>query len=442
MPVGAAEDYAAFGAILTEVVDTGIAEIIPNNCKLQKLRPFKQSSVPQGLKHVQPTIVRLPGGFSHIRAGTGPAQLNPAKAAKIERAEVVSNSIYLVDMVDKDMIDRAKGGSGGYSKAAVKQVTAVLMPALIASAKREEEICAMHGQNGRGKVTKQSTWPSISTVNGVTQVIVDKTEWAGGIWAGNEGMDLAFFDDATNTFLGLANLTTVNMDTKALILDANLTSIFTAVAVGPISIWRGSTRVQVNGTPQYNESIGLGGILSNTGVLFNIDAAKYNLFKSPQYDVGTGRLTLGKILSMSSRASYNGTDDGVVIFVAPDTWTDLAADETTFRKWESGPTGPIKVGPESLAFYGASGSMAVMAHPMMKRGYAWMLNISATSKTPGGDIKQIGDSEWKYDDTGGDVLHYVPGYSGYEIRLRMNKAEYINPPGRSLQAINILDTQP
>jgi hypothetical protein len=152
-------------------------------------------------------------------------------------------------------------------------------------------------------------------------------------------------------------------------------------------------------------------------------------------------LTLAKILGMSSRASYQGTDEGTVIFTSPDTWTDLATNETTFRRWVDGAVGSIKIGPDALAFYGATGAMALMAHPMMKRGYAWMLNISANSKTPGGDIKQLGDSEWKYDDTGGDVLHYVPGSTGYEIRLRCNKGEYINPPGRSLQATGIVDAQ-
>ena len=419
--------------------------MIPNNCKLQKLRPFKADPIGAGMKHIQPTIVRLPGGFSHVRAGTGPVALNPAKAMKIERAEVVSNTIYLVDTVDKDMIDRAKKENGKYGKTAMKQVTAILMPSLISAAKREEEIVAMHGQSGRGKVTNPGSWATvISTVSGVTRIQVDKPEWAPGVWIGNEGMGLSFFDDSTGALLGTANLDKVDMDNRYLYLDVVLAGLPPGGApTGPISIWRDSTRtVGTLAAPQYQESIGIGAILSNTGTLFNIDANKWNLFKSPQYAVGSVKFTLAKILSMSSRASYQGTDEGAVIFVSPDTWTDLATDETTFRKWESGPTGAVKIGPEALAFYGATGMMAIMPHPMMKRGYAWMLNINASSKTPGGDIKQIGDSDWKYDDTNGDVLHYVPGLSGYEIRLRCNKAEYINPPGRSLQATGIVDGQP
>ena len=444
MAVSGAENYASIGAILTEVVIEGIAQVIPEHAVLQKMTPFDSKLIKSGLKLVQPTLVRYPDGFSHVLAGVGPVQLNPAKAGKIERAEIVSNNIYLVDAIDKDMIDRCKQDNGKYDKPAVKQATAVLFPALIAAAKREEEMVTLYGQSGRGAATyANSSWSGIvATVAGVTAVTVDKASWGPGLWTGSEGMDLTFFDDSNNTCLATASLAAVNMDTRTLTLDANVTTALQTATTGPISIWRSSTRKALSGTPQYNESIGLQAILANTGTLFNIDASKYNLYRSPQFSAGSAALSLAKVLSLSSRASYTGTGSGAVLLVPVDSWTDLSTAETGMRRWLDGPTGAVKIGPDALTFYGATGSMAIKAHPMLKRGGAMLLNLNANSGTPGGDLKRVGDCEWTYDTTGaGDMLHYVPGLSGYEIRLKANKGTFMNPPGRSANITSIVDGQ-
>ena len=440
---GGAENYAAMGAILREIVDEAVAKIIPDHAVLQKMTPFNKDPEPQGLKHVQATLCRYPDGFSHVVAGTGPAELNPAKAGKIERAEVQSNSIYLVDTIDKDMIDRTKGDSGKFNKPAVKKATAVLFPALIAAAKREEEIVTLYGQSGRGKMSTPGSNCTTVTTNGPsqTQCVIDKAEWGPGLWSGMEGTDLNLFDDGNNgAFLGTMTIYSINMDTRALIFSTNNTTAI-AAATGPVSFWRASTRKPVSGAAQLTESIGMHGILTNTGTLFNINAALYNLYKSPQYAVGGVSLSVGKLMGMSSRASYNGTGSGAVFLVPIDSWTDLATTETTYRRWMDGGVGQLKIGPDALVFHGATGVLAVKAHPMLKRGYTMFLNLAANSETPGGDIKRIGDLEWEYDNTNGDVLHYVPGLSGYEIRLKCNKAVFANPPGRSLIGTGIVDGQ-
>ena len=284
-------------------------------------------------------------------------------------------------------------------------------------------------------------------VGGVTTIIVDKADWGPGLWVGSEGMDLSFFDDsltssAAPVFLGTATLVAVNMDTRTLTLQANITAALTGntTAGSTFTIWRSSTRKPLSGTAQLSESIGVQGILQNQSVLFNIDASQYNLYRSPQFNVAAA-MSINKIMSLSSRASYAGTSNGAVLLVPVDTWTDLATNETTFRRWTD-LNGALKIGADALSFYGASGLMAIKAHPMLKRGHAWLLNLNATSETPGGDIKRIGDCEWTYDNTNGDVLHYVPGLSGYEIRLKCNKAVFINPPGRSALAYGITDSQP
>lgn len=468
MGTNSAENYESIGALLMQVFDESVANVIPDHAVLEKLLPpFKAKPTQAGEKHIQPTIVRYPDGFSYVPAGIGPVELNGAKSGKIERAEMLSNSMYLTEVVDKDIIDRTKNKNGsGYSKAAIKEAMAVIVPMMVAAAKREGEITRLYGRTGRAQVSKVAgawtlaigaslTGANADTVTGPTVILADKGEWGPGVWTGAEGMTLSFFDEAnttdssginpvSGTFLGSSDIQAIDMDNRCLILKDNLIAALQA-ATGPISIWRDATREPVTGAPQLTESLGILGILKNNGKLFNIDGSKYTLFRAPKFSVGNAAFTLAKALQASTRASYNGTESGAVFVLPTATWSDLATDETTFRRYPK-VDGDIKVGPEALLFAGATGLMAMKPHPMMKRGYAPLLNINA-SKTnkdgiaTGGDMKMVGDSEWTFDTTGGDTLHYIPNYSGYQLRMKCNKAPYINPPGRSLLATKIVDSQ-
>lgn len=468
MAANTAENYESIGALLLQVVDDSVANVIPDHAVLEKLLPpFKAKPTNPGEKHIQPTIVRYPDGFSFVPAGIGPVELNGAKSGKIERAEMLSNSMYLTEVVDKDIIDRTKNKNGsGYSRAAVKEAMAVIIPMMVAAAKREGEITRLYGRGGRARVSKVSgafttviaasvTGANGDTVTGATVILVDKSEWGPGIWTGAEGMTLSFFDEANTTdssgvnptagvFLGTSDIAAIDMDNRCLILKDNLVAALQA-ATGPITIWRDATREPVSGVPQLSESLGILGIMKNQGKLFNIDGSKYTLFRSPKFNANNAAFTLKMALQASTRASYNGTESGAVFVLPTAAWSDLATDETTFRRYPK-VDGDIKVGPEALLFAGATGLMAMKPHPMMKRGYAPLLNINASKSTKdglptGGDMKMVGDSEWTFDTTGGDTLHYIPNYSGYQIRMKANKAPYINPPGRSLLVSNILDSQ-
>ena len=464
----AAENYESIGALLMQVFDESVANVIPDHAVLEKLLPpFKAKPTNPGEKHVQPTIVRYPDGFSFVQAGLGPVELNGAKSGKIERAEMLSNSIYLTEVVDKDIIDRTKNKNGnGYSKAAIKEAMAVIVPMMVAAAKREGEISRLYGRSGLTRLSKiTGSWTLVigssltgangGTVAGATVIMPDKGEWGPGIWAGAEGKTLSFFDEVNTTdssglnltssvYLGSSDIVTVDMDNRCLVLKDNLVTKLQA-ATGPITVWRDATREPISGPPQLSESLGIMGIMKNQGKLFNIDGSKYTLFRSPQYNVGNARFTLTQALMASTRASYNGTESGAVFMLPTATWSDLATDEAAYRRYIK-VEGDVKVGVEALMFAGATGLMALKPHPMMKRGYAPLLNINASKSNKdglptGGDMKMVGDSEWTFDTTGGDSLHYVPNYSGYQIRMKCNKAPYINPPGRSLLATNITDSQ-
>lgn len=435
---GAVESYSSLGAALKEVVADGIKRIQVDHALLQKFAPFSQIDDPDGLKYVQPTLVRYPDGFTHIPGMSGPTKLNPARSGKVERAEIISSSIYLVDAIDADIMDRTK-----LAKAAVKKALSIILPSMIEACKREYEAVLLYGRQGRAKISNVSSWNAIVTTGGVTVLTIDKAEWASGLWAGVEGMEISFYDSGnTDAYMGTANIKTVDMDLRTLTLDANLTTKL-QTATGPLTVWRASTRQAANNGTML-ESMGLFGILANTGVLFNIDAAAWNLYKSTQVAVG-GELTLAELLTASNKGSFKGLSSGAVAFIPTDSWTDLSTEETTFRKWVDGPRGKLKIGADALEFTGASGHFGVKAHAMIKRGHGMLLNVDGQATVPedvGRDFCIIGNREWSPEGYDGKELHLVPGTTWYEIRQKCNKSPFVNPPGRSVLLTGIADSQP
>ena len=443
MATSGAENFATIGAILREIVSDGVANILPAHVIIGKLAPFKKLE-PEGLKFVMPTMVKRPQGFTFTRGGTGPASLNPARAGKIERAEVQSNNIFLVDVLDKEMIDRTQEKSGAnagkYNKATVKKATAVVIPSLLEAAKIEDEACLLYGQSDRGQIAIAGDVTSGAATSTMT---FTKQTFAPGVWIGQSGIPIDVFDTA-NTFLGTLNVVDVNPDTRVMTVEGSVAVAF-AGAVYPLKVYRSGTRQQLaaGSAPAYNDSIGLEAVYRNTGLLWNIDASLNSLWQTYLYDCLGAPLNVNKLMKSSAFAAIRGAGKDFSVMTPVSTWADLSTDETLFRRWTEGAKGRLTVGPDALEVIGATGPVAIKAHAMMKRGLSMGLNLGESeheTDTPGGDIMRIGTTEWKFDTTGsGDILHYLPGVSGYEIRLDSNKALFVNSPGRGLLYTNITD---
>jgi hypothetical protein len=435
MPVSGAENYGMLAGALKEVLNSGISQIIPDHCIVQRLTPFDGKAKQVGLQYVEPVRTKRPAGFTFAQAGTGPYNYNTPRAGKVERAMIQANNVHLIEILDKEMMFRTLS-----TEAAVKQATAIIVEAMMEAARNVEEINLLYGQTDLGQVAASG---NVSTVSGATQLVVSAATWGPALWMGSENMPLEIFDSAAiPLYFGPFTVQSVTPESRIVLLDQQVTTALQA-ATFPLQLWRAGTRQNTGTTTQaFNEAAGLKKILSNTGALFNIDASKNTLWKSIQFDNGSGPLAYNSWVRASSLACVKGTRSGAVALVPVDSWADLAINEAAYRKWDD-PSGSLKVGPDALVFVGATGTMAIKAHPMLKRGDAFLINVNATSGTPGGDYKRIGATDWTFETAGPDdvMLHYLPDMSGLQIELYHNKALLVDPPGRSLLIKNIVDTQ-
>jgi len=485
--VAAAESYETAGALMREIYAEALAEITVDNTEITRLSQFNTIQQAPGLKYVQPILARRPDGFSHVIFGEGPVELNKARAGKVERAEVQTNSIYLTDVVDKDMIDATEQkGTGKYGKTAVKAIMSVITPAMVEAGKIEWECVAMYGRSPRaftgqkagggfntagllpGVAIAQNTIGIIGATSlwaadfvGCTYMVIDKAEFAPGLWATMEGEEVSFFLEApdgtphgvagADTYVGSATLGSVDIDNGVLIFTTPVPALNALVLASfdgagdqasdrrGVAIWRASTRGQTTGGDK-KESVGLFPILQNTGTIFNVSAKKYTVWGATQLNNAAAAFTIETALRVSSKVKPKGTGSGAMWYVPTDTWTKLAIDQIANLRWMDGFSGEKSVGWDAVKFIGATGLMGVKPHAMLKKGYAMLLDIRAAAKTPGGSIKTLGTNEWQFDSTGGDSLHYVPGMSGYELRMKCNKGIFVVPPGRQALVSNIVDS--
>ena len=435
MATSGAENYAAVAGALKEVVNQGIAQIIPDHCIVQRLAPFDGKAKQVGLQYVEPVRTKRPNGFTFASAGSGPYNYNAPRSGKVERATIQANNVHLIEILDKEMMFRTLS-----SEASVKQATAIVVEAMLEAARNVEEINLLYGQTDLGQIAASG---NVSTVSSQTQLVVSAATWGPALWMGAENMPLEIFDSAaTPLFVGGLTVSSVTPESRIITLDQNVTTALQALTF-PLQLWRAGTRVNTGTSTQtFNEAAGIKKILTNTGMLFGIDAAKNTLWKSIQFDNGSGPLSFNSWVRASSLACVKGTRSGAVALVPVDSWADLSINEAAYRRW-SDVSGGLKVGPDALVFVGATGTMALKPHPMVKRGEAFLLNVNASSGTPGGDWKRIGATDWTFETGGPDdqMLHYLPDQSGLQLEIYHNKALLADPPGRSVFIKGVVDTQ-
>jgi hypothetical protein len=107
-----------------------------------------------------------------------------------------------------------------------------------------------------------------------------------------------------------------------------------------------------------------------------INGTNYKLWTPPTaYAVG-GALSFNHIQKAITRAYKHGLgkkSKGCVVVLNPDTWTTLANDEAALRAYDASFTkSEFNNGAENIKFYSVAGPVEIMAHDMMKEGYAFI----------------------------------------------------------------------
>lgn len=392
-----------------EVYAEKLHELIPEGLKLVNLIKFIAKDKMGGNLFHQPVILGMEHGVTFASSDDDAFNLNPAVAGVIKDAQVRGNPMVMRSLLGYVAASRAANGKNAFMDA-----TKYLVANMLRSMSKKLEIHLLYGQKGYGTV-------ATGGVSG-SQITVTTSEWAPGIWAGAEGMPIEILDAAGTTSRGEFTITSVNMETRVLTLNAS------AATAGVLD-----TDVIYHKGAFGNEFAGIHKILENTATLFNINAGTYNLWKGNSYPVA-GALSFQKVSKGISRPVEKGLDSKITLMVNPRGWADLLQDLAALRRLdETFSSAQVEQGSKSIKFFSQNGDIEIVPSIYVKEGYAYGLCVEEWMRVGSSDIT------FKRPGQGEEFFRDLENSAAYELRLYTDQAVFCMSPGKNVLYTGIVN---
>ncbi len=393
-----------------EVYAPRVTRIYPEANFLVKNIPFNAANR-VGKQYVVPIELAPEQGVTYAAPSAGAFSLVGAVALSTQDAILSPSQIVVQRAVDYESIQRTVG-----SKAAFVSMIDATLRSVVALATKRLELSMLYGQHANG-IGVVSSVTGAGTGAGATRVLtIVAAEWSGGLWGGLEN---ALVDVWQPAFAGIRNVS-LNLKVQSVDLvnqTVTVQNIASDAGLGNIApndvIVFGGT---VAAGPVFNEMAGLFQIASNTGALFNINAASYGLWKGNSI-TSWGAPSLGKILDGVSKLIERGLDEDVVFLCSPKHFSRLNSDQTALRLYDSSyKSSEATNGFNQLRFASENGAILVRSHRFVKDGYCVALPLSK--------LMRVGSTELTFTNMGvdGDIFIQTPNQASVELRGYLGQA--------------------
>lgn len=385
-----------------------IENLIPDGVKLLNRIDFSGREAQLGNLYSQPLILGLEHGVTFAGSTDDAFALQAPIAGQLKEAQVRGSQMVLRSVLGYAAAARAAGGG----QRAFEDSTKFLVQNMMRSMAKKLEIEMLYGQMGYAAVA--STAANVITVA--------TAEWAPGIWAGANNMPIEI-RSAAGVLRGTANVQTVNMDLRTVTVD-----LLPAGVIATDVIWHKGA--------YNNEFAGIHKILTNTGVLFGIDAAQYDLFKGNTLTISpSAALSFAIVQDAIARAVEKGLDSDVSVLVNPRAWSDLLTEQAALRQYDSSYRPSVSEnGSQEITFYGQNGKVEIVPSIYVKEGYAYVLCME--------DFMRVGSTDitFRRPGQGDDFFRELENNAGYELRAYTDQAVFCMAPGRSTVIAGIVNS--
>lgn len=414
----------------------GVENVLPWKKKIGDLIEFVPSELQNGKQYEQPVILTGEQGFTYSLDTQNAYDLNDSIGMAMQSAIVPGADLVLDSTVGYNQAARAS-----HSATSFKTVMSTKFENMLMSSSHRLEIAYLYGQDHIASAATQA----VTIASSMLPMIIDTAEWATGIWAGAKNAQVVFVKATDNTAVdSLRSFTVaqVNPDTRTVYFSAGtagtagtLTTLETAIEAYGCNIHFYGSVSGSAGTFAYAEMAGLKKQMTNTGSLFGIDAAVYDLWRGNSVAV-TGQLTMAKTLSALARPIGRGLDEDVAMFVNPSTWADLASNLAALRRFDgSYSKSKASNGSEVLEYVSQNGMIKIISYNIVKEGDCF---IFPTSKTI-----RIGARELSLNDpTKGseEIFFTIPGKAGVGVRTYTNQAIFLEAPAQAVYISGIVNS--
>jgi hypothetical protein len=383
-----------------------LENLIPEAYKMLTLVPFSGREAQIGKQYSQPVILGQEHGITFAGPDEDAYALNAAVAGKTKEAIVKGYQMVLRTSIGYAAISRSVG-----SEKAFGQATKVIVENMMRSFSKKLEIRLMYGQMGLGTVASKAG----------NNLVITTAEFAAGIWTGAEDMILEI-RNPSGVLQQTASISGVDLVARQLSLDA---AVAAGVAPSDVLWEKGSYG---------KEMPGLHKILTNSGVLFDIDASQYSLWKANSYSASSAALSFEKIQEAIALPVAKGLDGKLVLLISPKTWATLMTDEAALRKYDySYDTKVSENGSRQIKFYSQNGEVEIVPSNYVKEGYAYLVSTDEMMRIGSTDIT------FKRPGSGDEFFRELNDNAGVELRAYSDQSLFCYAPGKNCIIINIVN---
>jgi hypothetical protein len=356
-----------------------LVDALPEAGTIGKLVPFRQSDR-IGDSYHEAIVLTRENGFSYGGTAGDAFTLRDPLSMATKDAVVGAYHYCMTSSISLPAVTRAQNAG----KQAFASAISTVVENAYESAAQRLEISYLHGGRGIGDVPDTSS--SVETTSTTATLVFSAATWAPGIWAGNEGAEVYFYD-----LDNLATLISSGADsifTVTSVANSTRTVVVTGTAAGidalDIAVQGGGVRCFFYGS-RTNDMTGLGSILSNTGSLFSIDAATYGLWRGNSFDAA-GELTMDKVLDYVADLVGRGLKGDVKLLLNPFTWARLNSELNALRNFDASYKGNKQTsGTKEIEYLSQNGTISIISDNLVKGGEAFLIKPEY--------LKRIGSAE-------------------------------------------------
>lgn len=385
----------------------------------------------EGLQFNQPVLLSLPS--SATWGLNGPTLNNPI-AMQMGNATVTGSAITMRDVLSYDSAARAAS-----SEAAFEGTVGLVLRTLFKAHAKFAEIDLLYG-NGSLTTSGISLGTSTTVVSSGSNAVLTLTygSWAPAIFSGFQNACLDAYQSGSkiNTNAAL-QIVSINVTPASSSVGGTITVSGNATDITNLIAATGGANIDLYWYGAYgNNMVGIKGILTNSGSLFGISAATYDLWQSNTFDCGSTQLTFSKLQQATAIAVARGLDEGVLTLVNPATFADLVNEQAGARRYDSSYS-PKKNenGSEALTYWGPSGKIEVVPHMFVHQGEGFIVPPEELIKV--GPLDHISPTLPGID---GDIFFQSPTQASYEVRLFSDFGLLNNMPAKSTYISSITNS--
>lgn len=357
----------------------GIVDLVKQDAKLSRRKKMEETEM-LGKQFVFPVTLTQEHAYTYASAGTLPTTtLLTSNVGQTSQAIVDGNNLVGRSQIDYEAV--AKAATDNNVKA-FAQATGAVVKRLSEAGIKRLETQILHGQKGIGRISGTVNINATSTT-----VTIDANSWSSAIYAGEGGALMDVWNSGLTAQIGTGSFTisAINMANRSFVLTglaADITALDAAGAAGPNMFWATASPT--------TEFAGLDKILNNTGSLFGIDAAVYEMWAGNSYGTSTGTLSVRKLLAALALPESFGLSKDVLAVIPPKAFSVLNSDEAALRVYDSsykpaeGENATAK-----LLFHAPTGTMEILSHPMQKDGYFHMFPVAEWHRIGATDLSFV-----------------------------------------------------